>query len=71
MRIDHLDVELWNLIFLLKHVDTFVGYRLESIRQTEGEIDVIVQSNLEMDKDSSSIVPLFFIFLPSLISTYS
>lgn len=71
MRIDYLDVELWNLIFLLKHVDTFVGYRLESIRQTEGEIDVIVQSNLEMDKDSSSIVPLFFIFLPSLISTYS
>lgn len=71
MRIDYLDVELWNLIFLLNHVDTFVGYRLESIRQTEGEIDVIVQSNLEMDKDSSSIVPLFFIFLPSLISTYS
>lgn len=42
-------MELWNRF--LKHVDIVVGYRLESIRQTEGETDVIVQSNLEMDKE--------------------
>lgn len=48
ISLSSVDVELWNRF--LKHVDIVVGYRLESIRQTEGEIDVIVQSNLEMDK---------------------
>lgn len=49
ISLSSVDVELWNRF--LKHVDIVVGYRLESIRQTEGEIDVIVQSNLEMDKE--------------------
>lgn len=48
ISLSSVDVELWNRF--LKHVDIVVGYRLESIRQTEGETDVIVQSNLEMDK---------------------
>lgn len=49
ISLSSVDVELWNRF--LKHVDIVVGYRLESIRQTEGETDVIVQSNLEMDKE--------------------
>lgn len=41
---------------------------MESIRQTEGEIDVIVRSNLEMDKDYRRS---FLYFLRHYISTIS